>query len=207
MQRYYKLNKISHCRIIPKLHLLCESLCVMNKATRKVSWLEIPKLYLKWPLKQCAVFFTVLACIRIKFRTLEDVISACDYSYLKGVVKFFCENLVFGFEPYCLSLVERWGILIVSIGGILGNVIPYYLSNEVARRHTSQRKANMVLLVHIISGIGTVLISGVIGLIGGYPGRISFYSHAVIDIAHTLTIFPLLRNHDGIYPLRAGNLY
>jgi len=148
-----------------------------------------------------------LASIRIRFRTVEDVTSVWDYSYLKGVVEFFCESLVFGFEPYCLAFVERCGILILSVGGILGNVIPYYLSNDVARRHTAQRKANMVLLVHIISGIGTVLVGGVIGLMGGYPGRISFYCHAVIDIAHILSIFPLCRNHDGVYSLRAGNLY
>ena len=174
---------------------------------KNTSWLDYPKLYLKWPLNQCALFLMLLVGFRFNFGSLEDIIKVCDYSYLKDVVKFFCKTLVFEFDPYCLTLKERWGMLILSLVGILGNVVPYYFTGNVAKRHTSQSKANMVLLAHIISGIATILFSAVIGLIGGYPGSMSFYCHAVIDTAHSLTTFPLLRNHDGIYPLRAGNMH
>ena len=83
--------------------------------------------------------------------------------------------------------------------GILCNVIPKYINNDGAKRHIIQVKGNLVLLVHIISGIITVFVNGYIGINGGFQDRGAFFwSIAVVDLIHQLSIVLLLKNHDGV---------
>lgn len=103
---------------------------------------------------------------------------------------------------------ERWCMWILAIFGIFVNVIPKFIKDDGARRHVVTIAVNRRLLIHILSGIVTVLGNGFIGINGGYSqfSNLTFWLLAASDFIHQLSIITLLKNHDGIYALRVGNL-
>lgn len=114
-------------------------------------------------------------------------------------------------QGFSLGKAERITMWLLSVAGILENVIPKYVQKKVAQRHIGQRTANRALLFHIAAGIVTVLGNGLVGILhGGFSGHhhsgFIFWFLAVTDFFHQLSILLLTKNHDGVYALRAGNL-
>jgi len=89
--------------------------------------------------------------------------------------------------------------------GVFGNVVPKYAKKDEADRHLAAMKANPftnTLIVHIISGIATVLGAGLFGVFG-FEKLIPVFTFG--SIVHDLSIHGLLPNHDGIFAIRVGN--
>ena len=73
-------------------------------------------------------------------------------------------------QEFYLHDSERWCMWILCILGVVVNVVPKYLGNDLAKRHIVAPKVNRILLVHIVSGICTVLGNGLVGILGGFSG-------------------------------------
>jgi len=134
--------------------------------------------------------------------------SAClnkdDYSI---VDRFVCSS---GGENFKLGSTERQVMLFLSFLGVFGNVIPKYMKGEGAKRLYVSPQIKRVLLTHIVSGILSVLGSGMIGVaqddFGYEPSKWVLGLLIASDVVHQLTILRLLKNHDGVFPLRVGNM-
>merc|ERR1712013_387013 len=108
--------------------------------------------------------------------------------------------------------IERY---IWSVGAILGmciNVIPKYVKGDEATRHLHHLHNGKIMnpiLAHIIAGILTLFASGGAVLwcdvTGRWPTMKMLYAVYFMDFLHQITIHRLLRNHDGVWFLRAGN--
>lgn len=184
------------------------------KTQQLSNWMEIPTLFTRWPYNGLVLVFGLIFAAR----SSVSGSFACNEVFHGGGWPSE-EDRHLSFELYELLLCgsasldfslrrsERIIMWILSVLGIFGNVIPTYVKNNGAKRHISQIKGNRVLLLHIVSGILTVLGNGLVGIFGGFDDRaLVFWFLALSDLVHQLSIILLLKNHDGIYPLRTGNL-
>lgn len=108
--------------------------------------------------------------------------------------------------------VERVITLLLCFGAVGINVIPKYRKRDLAERHVarirqSERAGAMSnpLLFHIITGILTVLGSGMAAQYGRFTDAL-LVALVLFDIGHQLSIYRLIPNHDGIWTLRCGNV-
>ena len=173
------------------------------------NWLGVLLLLTRWPYLGYVIFVAVLYLIRLMLRDCSHALESDIIPAINQLIKMFNQDLVCGTNNSNFFLVpyERIAMMLLSSIGIIFNVIPKYIKNDGAQRHIIQAKGNMILLVHIISGIIAVIWNGYIGINGGLRNRDAlFWSIASVDLVHQLSIVLLIKNHDGIYALRTGNI-
>jgi len=112
-------------------------------------------------------------------------------------------------EGFRLGDVDRKIHLVLAFLGVFINVVPKYLKQDEAERHlVSMRKQRWwnPLVIHIIGGIFTVLPGGLAGVLGWHSEKFMNFIIAS-SLLHDISIYGLLNNHDGIWAIRAANLF
>lgn len=120
-------------------------------------------------------------------------------------------------EALCCAHCEGWRLgerdrqihLFLAVLGVCINVVPKYIKKDESPRHLGaigiQRWWNP-LVVHIIGGIFTVLPGGMAGVFGWHsPAFMKFLVGS--SLLHDISIYGLLKNHDGVWAIRAANLF
>lgn len=200
----------------------------LNQGTILSAVVRFPFLFFQWPYLGAILFFASILLANIFLGDQCDAGPSESVSLADGSGAFISNNiaadaistlrsniqdtLICGISTrgFSLGTTERKVMYLLALAGVLG-VIPNYVQKKVAQRHVSQRTANRALLFHIAAGIATVLGNGLVGIVyGGFSGpRHSgciFWILAVADLFHQLSTLLLIKNHDGIYALRVGNL-
>ena len=155
-------------------------------------------LFFKWPFSACLNVFIALGIHHV----ILNHTNFC--TYMPTIFKTIVSGAAT--EDFVLNPVERKLMLLLSIIGIFGNVIPKYLTNDNAKRHVANRNSNLALIIHIVAGIVTIIGNGFVGVNGGFRSRGKlFWMLLLCDLIHQLSIIILLKNHDGVYALRVGN--
>lgn len=112
-------------------------------------------------------------------------------------------------EGFRLGDVDRKIHLVLAFLGVFINVVPKYLKQDEAERHLVQMKKQRwwnPLVIHIIGGIFTVLPAGISGVFGWHSEKLMNFIIAS-SLLHDISIYGLLNNHDGIWAIRAANLF
>lgn len=109
------------------------------------------------------------------------------------------------------SNTERWIMMFAALIGIGANVVPKYWKGDEAVRHmvhVKKRKIVNPLLFHIVFGILTVVFGGALSLASPevQNDNVMFALLFFFDAGHQISIHRLLKNHDGIWTLRCGNM-
>lgn len=105
---------------------------------------------------------------------------------------------------------ERLVMFVMGMVGVFGMVIPKFRKRDGANRHFVTKRASLALLLHIGSGFISLLLSALMGIFGLVQKDSNWSTLALsalvfVDIIHEATIIRIVKNHDGIFPLRIGN--
>lgn len=210
-------------------HVNTSAKAALNEGTILAALARFPLLFFQWPYLGGVLFFASILLANIFLGDLCDARGSefispaggselsTSHSILAEAVSTLQSNLqdtlICGTHTrdFSLGTTERKVLFLLAAIGVVGSVIPGYIQKKVAQRHVSQRTANRALLFHIAAGIVTVLGNGLIGILyGGFSGPVHsgalFCFLAGTDLFHQLSVLLLIKNHDGIYALRVGNL-
>ncbi len=188
----------------------------LDEGTILMAVARFPLLFFQWPYLGGILFFASIFLANIVLGDRCDADGsefALSVAYSGTLLSSIQESLICGTstQGFSLGKTERIIMWLLSLCGILENVLPKYIQKKVAQRHMGQRTANRALLFHIAAGIITVLGNGLVGILhGGFSGHqhsgFIFWFLAGTDLFHQLSILLLTKNHDGVYALRPGNL-
>merc|ERR1719245_1932657 len=107
--------------------------------------------------------------------------------------------------------IERYLMILAAFIAIGANVVPKYWKGDEAVRHmvhVKKRKIMNPLLFHIIFGILTVVVGALMSIAPPAVQNDKLMLGLLIfsDVGHQISIHRLLKNHDGIWTLRPGNM-